>query len=231
MTSTSMTMHTGAAHVGQLKRYSLPGFAASLIIFVLSAYPAQADGRSPSAVVKGLQQGLLATMKQAKELGINGRYERLRPVIDESLYLPAMVATATAPYWNDGTTAERRRLIEAFRRMIASQVATFFDEYDGESFRIIRERKTNGPTVLVDTLVVRQEEFGVSITYVTAKIRDRWWIVDIIVEGGISEVKVRQNEYSSLLKEGKLDALAHALNAQADKILAAAKTASVTNRN
>lgn len=171
-------------------------------------------------MVQGFQSVLLDTMKQAKALGVKGRYQRLEPAIREAFHLPLMIATASAPYWQDGTAAQRSRLLAAFHRMSASTVATLFDDYGGETFRIVRERKTAGPTVLVDTQVVRPADDPVDITFVAARLQDRWWIIDLIVGGGISEVKVRRNEYARFLREGGLDRLARALDEQADHLLA-----------
>ena len=131
----------------------------SVSLLIYCAAPVQAAGQSPSAVVGTWQAGLLATMKEAKTLGLNGRYERLKPIIKQNYHLPLMIATASAPYWRAATQMQRGRVLDAFRRMSASQLAAFFDDYGGETFRVVRERKTRGPTVLVDTQIVRPEGF------------------------------------------------------------------------
>jgi phospholipid transport system substrate-binding protein len=190
------------------------------VIGVLAAVPASASAAGASPVVQGFQAVLLDTMKQAKALGVKGRYERLGPAIKEAFHLPLMMATASAPYWRDGTAAQRTRLLAAFQRMSASTVATLFDDYGGETFRVVRERKSAGPTVLVDTQVVRPGDDPVDITFVAARLQERWWIIDLIVGGGISEVRVRRNEYMRFLREGGLDRLAQALDEQADHLLA-----------
>ena len=61
----------------------------------------------------------------------------------------------------------------------------------------------------------------------TAKIQGRWWIIDVIVAGGISEVKVRKNEFSAVLKKGGLDELISVLNARADALLSGKEKAVV----
>ena len=134
------------------------------------------------------------------------------------------VVTAYMAGARAGTRAQRSRLLTSFQHMSASAVATFFDRYDNESFRIVRERKSNGPTVLVDTQITRPRKDPVDISYVVAKLRDRWWVIDIIIGGGISEIKVRRNEYATLLKEGGLDRLASELNAKAERLLSGKET-------
>jgi phospholipid transport system substrate-binding protein len=191
----------------------------SILVGVLCAAPTASRAGDASEVVRGFQAALLDTMKNARTLGVRGRFEKLGPAIENSFHLPLMVATASAPFWRAGTAAQRERLLAAFRRMSASTVATLFDDYEGESFRIVRERKATGPTVLVDTQILRHGSDPVDVTYVAARMRDRWWLIDIVVEGGISEIKIRRNEYAGYLREGGLDRLAQALEDRATRLL------------
>lgn len=200
------------------------------MIWVSLALPATAGGSGASAVVSDFQAGLLETMKDAGKLGVKGRFERLKPLIERSFHLPLMIATATSPFWRAGTREQQQNLLAAFQRMSASTVATLFDGYDDEAFRVVRERKAEGPTVLVDTQIVRPDNDPIDITYVAARLRDRWWIIDIIVAGGISEVKVRKNEYLKLLTEGGLDRLTRALDDQATRLLSGQESAEVRHR-
>jgi len=207
--------------MGQGVRMAFParvGIAAFAFV-VLSVSAAWADAGSPSALVSRFQDGLLKTMQEAKSLGLKERSDRLKPLIGQVFHLPLMVATASAPFWKAAPHDQRRDLVVAFERMSTSSVATLFDDYDNETFEVVRERDTRGPTVMVDTRIVRPHDDPIEITYVTAKLGARWWIIDIIVGGGISELKVRRAEYLSLLKEGGLPNLTRALSEKADRLL------------
>lgn len=195
------------------------GAVVCLFVFLFATAPVAAPSPS-SAVVSRFQASLLETMREAKALGIEGRYRKLRPVIGDIFHLPLMAATATAPYWRPAPAAQRRALLDAFIRMSASSVATLFDDYNNETFEIVRERDPRGPAVLVDTKINRPGKDDVEITYVTAQIGGRWWIIDIIVGGGISELKVRRDEYLSVLKEEGLPGLTRVLSDTADRLLA-----------
>lgn len=186
-------------------------------LFVSTAF---ADPASPSALVSRFQGGLLETMRGAKVLGVQGRFRKLEPLIGDVFHLPLMVATAAAPFWRPSPGPQRRALVAAFERMSISSVATLFDDYGNEKFEIVRERKTRGPTVLVDTRIVRPANDPIDITYVTARLSGRWWIIDIIVGGGISEIKVRRAEYMLSLKQGGLPALTRKLLEKAERLLA-----------
>lgn len=188
------------------------------ILVVRPSAAAEEDGAR--AVVAGFQQGLLGAMKDARTLGIKGRADRLMPFIETAFNLPVMIATASAPFWQGATAEQRAALVESFSRMSIASAATLFDSYSGETFRIAGTRKGNGPTLLVDTQIVRPKRDPVNITYVAANIRGRWWIVDIIVGGGISELTVRRSEYQSILKEGGVASLVATLSRKAENLLA-----------
>jgi len=194
-------------------------------VFVLAAAltvvgPAYAEEDGPRALVAEFQNGLLGVMKEAKALGVKGRFERLTPMIDKTFNLQVMIATITAPYWRAASDEQRGKLLAAFRRMSIASAATLFDDYEGEQFKLIGERKGAGPTMLVDTRIDQIKDDPVDITYVTAKIRDRWWIIDIVVDSGISELTTRRSDYQRLLREGGVSRLTAGLEDKAANLLA-----------
>ena len=201
-------------------------FRAANRIIILGALclllPATVNAGPDSAVgvVKDFQAGVLEVLKKVKTMDVRSRFDLVAPLTKQNMHLTLMVATASSPYWRSASKTQKADLVKAFHRMGASSIVTLFDQYDGEVFRIWRSRKTSGPTVLVDTKIGNPKDPDpTEVTYVTAKIQGRWWIIDVIVAGGISEVKVRKNEFSAVLKKGGLNELTSVLNARADRLL------------
>jgi len=192
----------------------------SLLIVLFISNPVLSDNSTARGVVEGFQTSLLDVMKRAKELGVQGRFKVLGPLIEDRFHLPLMIATASAPYWKAGSAAQRSKLLAAFGRMSASALATLFDDYKGEIFQVERVRKSSQRLFIVDTKIIRKKDDPVFISYVAVDLKDRWWIIDGIVSGGISEVKARRSEYSALLKKGGLNRLTYALETKADRLLA-----------
>ncbi|MCP5373218.1 MAG: ABC transporter substrate-binding protein [Hyphomicrobiales bacterium] len=192
-----------------------------MILFVLfaTATPADASDSGPRPVVESFQAGLLQVMREAKTLGVKGRYDRLSPLIDDSFHLRTMVRIACGPYWKQADDSQQEALVTAFKRMSTSTLATLFDGYGGQEFRTVGERDAGHGTVLVDTQLVDPDGSTVSISYVSIHGRDRWWVVDVIVDDGISELKVRISEYRAVLKKGGPAALIDLLNAKADQLI------------
>ncbi len=190
-------------------------------LFVLVAtVPAGAAEGEPRVLVERFQGKLLAVMKEADTLGVKGRYERLVSPIEEAFHLPLMVRIASGAYWNAANTAQRRRLVSAFRRMSASTVATLFDGYSGETFEAIGEKPGPQNTLLVEAKLVIPDKSSVNLTYVAKTIRERWRLIDVIVDNDISELTVRRSEYRSVLKKEGVEGLIATLNKKADELIA-----------
>lgn len=191
------------------------------VLFVLvAAVPAGAAEVEPRVLVERFQENLLAVMKEAETLGVKGRYDRLISSIKETFYLPLMIRIASGPYWKGANQTQRSRLISAFRRMSVSRVATLFDGYGGETFEAIGEKPGPQNTLLVKTRIVIPDKPSVNLTYVAKTIKERWRLIDVIVDDGISELSVRRSEYRRVLRKEGVDGLIATLNKKADELIA-----------
>ncbi len=191
------------------------------VLFVLvAAGPAGAAEVEPRVLVERFQGNLLAVMKEAETLGVKGRYDRLVSSIEETFYLPLMIRIASEPYWKGANQTQRSRLISAFRRMSVSTVATLFDAYAGETFEAIGEKPGPQNTLLVETRIVIPDKSSVKLTYVAKTIKERWRLIDVIVDNGISELSVRRSEYRRVLRNEGVDGLIATLNKKADELIA-----------
>ncbi len=192
-------------------RFNIPWFLA----FFLAALPAGAGEVSPRAVVEAFHESLLAVMKKADELGMQGRYRHLEPRIDEAFDLARMIRVASGSHWRKADPAKRRQLLGAFRRMSVSSYAAQFDGYSGQSFVTVGERKEPKNIHLVETRILSPGEEPVDITYVTKNSGDGWRIVDVLLDNAISELAVRRSEYRRILIIRGVDGLIAALNRKA----------------
>ncbi|MBI3113914.1 MAG: ABC transporter substrate-binding protein [Rhodospirillales bacterium] len=193
--------------------------AVALAILVVAAASFPAAAETPSKVVEKFQADLLQVMKDAEKLSVRQRYERLAPTVETSFHLPLMVQIATANHWQDASPSQRVQLVSAFRRMSVTTLATLFDSYDGESFQVLAEKPGPQHTQLVLTKLTKSDKSTVNIAYVARKFEDGWRMIDVIVDDGISELKVRRSEYSSVLKSDGIPGLVALLNRKADELI------------
>jgi len=192
---------------------------AILVLAVVMA-PVCAQAGSASDLVASFQGGLLSVMKEAKSLGVKGRYEQLKPVIKETFHLSLMAALSAGTHWQSATNDQRNRLVQAFTGMSVATLATLFSGYSGEQFNVTGERPGPQGITFVDTsLTVPGRDSNVQISYVARRFDGEWRLIDVIVDGGISELKVRISEYRQTLNQGGVEALIRLLNNKAGDLL------------
>lgn len=206
-------------------RFTLKGavWAAFLGLACIAPTPA-ISGDSPQAVVAQFQGALVEVMKEAKALGVRGRFERLNPIVDRAFHIPLMTQIATAAAWAETGDDKRHDMVNAFRRMNISTLATLFDGYSGETFKVVGEREGPQNTRIVETLLTKPDKSTNEIAYVARQFSSRWYLIDVVVDRGISEISVRRSEYARILKDQGVDGLIKTLNSKADELLSTPKT-------
>ena len=173
----------------------------------------------PENIVTGFQADLLKVMKEAEKLSVRQRFDKLAPSVDKSFHIPLMIQIASGGYWKKATPSERTQLVEAFRRMSISILATLFDGYSGEVFKLGKVMPGPQKTSLVMTKLVKSDKSTVDIAYVLRRFKNGWRIIDVIVDNGISELKVRQSEYRLILNKKGIPGLISLLNGKADELV------------
>ena len=191
-----------------------------LFIFLLSTVAQAEEKAGASAVVRQFQAGLLSVMKEADKLSVKQRYERLAPLIEEAYRLDDMIRIASGNFWAQASADQKTRLRSAFKRMGVTTLATLFDGYSGESFEILTEGPGPQETTVVVSHIARPEKEPIAINYITRRYGDRWYVIDVILDKAISELKVRQSEYRAVLQKDGVEGLVTMLNRKADQLVA-----------
>jgi phospholipid transport system substrate-binding protein len=181
--------------------------------------PAAASSDPAARQVEAFHAALLDTMKRAKELGIQGRYNRLQPAVDATFDFAAMTQAIVGPSWASMSAADRKSVIDAFRRMTIADYAKNFDGYNGEQFVTNPQVQERGGDKIVSTQMTAPGKEPISFIYRLDDAHGGWKIDDIYLEGFVSEVATRRSDFASTLKSGGAPALAQKLNALADNLL------------
>lgn len=178
---------------------------AGVLLGGLALAPAVAQESGPAAVIERLDATLLEVMQAADELGYQGRYERLAPVLKESYDFAFMTRIACATAWRDMTPEEQALLTELFTEMSIASYAARFDGYGGESFEIVGEAPGPRDAVVVETQLVRPNDKPVGLNYVMREGDDEdggWRIVDVLLDEKFSELARQKSEFSAVLRSG-----------------------------
>ena len=171
-----------------------------------------------AAQIETLNSALLETMKQAKSLGVEGRYRKLEPAVTSAFDLPTMTRIAVGPRWAAVPPADQAALIKAFTRLTVANYAKNFDGYSGERFTVDPQVDTRGPDKLVRSHIVQPGDKPVDLTYRMRQASDgRWKIIDVYYNGSISELAARRSDFAASIAQGpqvllqKIDALSNKL--------------------
>lgn len=210
-----------------------PSIRAALLAFAVAAgapalalaqdagAKAEAPLTDPAAKqIRSFYDALLSSMKSAKTLDVNGRYKKLEPAVDAAFDFPDMTRMTVGPKWETMSAADRAALTSAFRRMTIADYAHNFDGYNGESFEVSANVPERSGDKVVSSKFVIPDKMPIPFLYRMHKTDKGWQIIDIFLNGYVSEVATRRADFASTLETGGAQALARKLNALTDKTLA-----------
>ena len=181
--------------------------AAVILTGLLLTGPARA-GETPAETVQTVNDALLHVMKNAEALGFQGRQAYLTPVLTETFDLPAMARLAAGRYWDRFDNDEKRNLVTYFTDLSISTFAARFDGYSGETWQIEGTSEApRGGTIVENRLITgRGEIFAINYLMRQTESGD-WRIIDVYLDGNISELALRRSEFNSVLRNGGVDHL------------------------
>lgn len=182
--------------------------------------PATPTTGEASKSIDTLHAALLDVMKNAESLGYDGRAAKLTPVVPQHFDVAFMAEKAVGAYWKNASEAERKRYLEAFLRFMVANYAGQFDGWTGQSFETLGEEPARNDTLIVRSRVLDPKDENVELNYRMHKTPAGWKIIDVYLDGTVSELALRRSEFSGIVKRENFDALIAALDAKIAKLAA-----------
>jgi phospholipid transport system substrate-binding protein len=179
-----------------------------------------ATASEPSQIVDTLHTNLLQVMKNATALSYEGRAKQLKPVVHELFDLSFMAEKSVGRHWKTLEDADRTRLLTTFRRFIVANYAGRFSGYSGQVFETLKEEPSAHSTMLIHSRILIRDGETIQLNYRLRRVEDRWRIIDVYLNGTVSELALRRSEYSSLIKREGFEALLSALDKRIDDFAA-----------
>ncbi|HXC57654.1 MAG TPA: ABC transporter substrate-binding protein [Rhizomicrobium sp.] len=191
-----------------------------LLALLFAAAPVSAARADDPAIatVQGFYDTLLASMKGGKALGAQGRFAKLQPAVARAFDMGTMIKYAVGPGWDAATPADQSALTDAFARMTAAQYAGNFDSFHGESFVVDPNVVTRGSDRYVSSKLVTKDQ-TVAFIYRVRQFGSSWKIIDVLLDGNISQLSVYRSDFAATVKAGGAQALVTKINGLADKAL------------
>jgi phospholipid transport system substrate-binding protein len=178
-----------------------------------------ADSGADPAVrqIESFYAVLLDTMKRGEQLGLQGRQRQLTPIVEEVFDLPAMTQLSVGPSWSSLSESERKAIIDAFTRMTVANYAKNFAKFAGEKFVVEPAVKMRNSDKIVESKLLGSDGSSVPFNYRMHLVGDKWKIVDIYLNGYVSQLALRRADFSSTIASSGAAGLVKKINEMVDK--------------
>lgn len=178
----------------------------------------------PSQAIEGLHAVLLDVMKNAKSLGYAGRAAKLTPAIPRFYDVPFMAEKSVGRHWKSASEADRQRFLATFLRFMVANYAGQFDDWSGQHFETLGEEPARMDTVLVKSRLVDPKGENVELNYRMHQVDGHWRIIDVYLDGTVSELALRRSEFSGIVRRGDFDALIATLDKRIEELSSGTKS-------
>lgn len=173
---------------------------------------AQGNG-DPKAMVQSFYDALEETMKQGEQLGFDGRYKKLEPVIHDTFDVPVMAKIAIGAEWTAFSAEQKQAVLQKFDQYMVTTYAARFRTYKGQKFEVGEVKSPADNRTLVETKLVRSNGEPVSLNYLfRPDAASSWKIIDVYLSGAISEMARMRSDFSATVTNGGAEALIAALD-------------------
>lgn len=172
----------------------------AMLVTLLASSAVWAENK-PEAVVDGLNNGLLNVMQEAKNLGYDGRFKKLAPLLERTYAFGEMARIVSGSYWKSFSDSEKQALVRAFANMSISTYASRFNGFGGERFEIVKSEEIPPPSpgILVHTNLLKANGEAIKLNYRLFLVDGVWRVIDVYYNASISELANQRSQYLSVL--------------------------------
>ena len=197
--------------------------AALVTVLTLSSVASAEEEAESRKTVEQLNAGLLQAMAGGDALGYAGRSALLEPIIDRTFDLPFIAELSLGRHRHALSEEAAAEWLALFRRFTISVYAERFRGNAARGFEIQSVEPARRDTYVVRNRLLRSGgRDPVQIDYRLRRSPDRVWkIIDVYLNGVVSELALRRSEYSAVVERDGFDALVKSLE---ETVAAAAGT-------
>lgn len=178
------------------QRYIL--FLSVFMVAIAVPFPANAVQPEPSQTINNLNAALLQSMKRGSELGFEGRYMLLSPVIQDSFALSHTARIVAGGFWKTFSEEERNVYLKTYADWTVATYAGRFGGYSGEQFKLISESLPDRETATVTSKLIESNRDEVEFNYQLRRMEGAWRIVDVRILD-VSQLALTKAQFVSIL--------------------------------
>jgi phospholipid transport system substrate-binding protein len=192
----------------------------ALLACLLSTLPSVAGAADPTGAREPIDQlyaVLVDCLKNADALGLEGRRVKIAPAVAAGYDLPFMAEKILGRHWRELPESDHARWTDAFGRLTVATYAERMTGFTGQSFEVLKVEPSQRGTAVVYTQVVTPKEAPIAINYRMRENGDGWRIIDVYLNGTVSELALRRSEYAAVLQRDGFQKLVSSID---EKIVA-----------
>lgn len=194
----------------------------ALLVFATAARAA--DAADPAAqTVSRFNDALESVMKDGPALGVSGRVDRLTPAVERSFDLTTMAKFMVGPSWSSMSADQQGAVAAAFGRMTVASYAVNFARYSGQDFTVDPQVAERGGDKLVQSKMIIPGADPVTFIYRMRQDGGTWKIIDIFLNGFVSELATRRSDFASTVASGGAPALIAKIDGVTEALLSGKK--------
>lgn len=205
-----------------MAKYALGLLMALFVALAVGEMRAADAAADPAArQIEQFYAALIDTMKNGRELGIQGRYRQLAPVAEDTFDLEAMTRLTVGPAWSTMSEPDHKAVTDAFGRLMLSNYAKNFKSFGGEQFVVDPMVKMRNEDKIVESKLVRSGgRSTVPFNYRMHLVGDKWKIIDVFLNGYVSQVALRRADFSSTVAASGASGLVKKIDELVDRQMA-----------
>jgi len=151
------------------------------------------EAHTARQIVDTFQAQLIAVMKDGKQLGYSGRYNKLQDAVTNSHDLTKIARIVVGKEWEKLTETQQQQLVDVFSKLSIGSYAHNFKEFTGEAFIFDSEEETTRGGVVIHARLTIPEEKDVKFDYMLKEKGNSWRIINIIANG-VSDLALKRSE-------------------------------------
>jgi phospholipid transport system substrate-binding protein len=187
----------------------LVGLLRALVVGLLVCVPrvGAADDPPATKIIARLNASLLDALKNAEQLGYEGRAKKIAPAIDAAFDVPFMAEKSIGKYWKPLSDADKARWVALFREFSVANYAGNFTHYSGQRFEIDGEEPGQNDTQVVHSKLIDPGGEDTELNYRLHGTPSGPKVIDVYLKGTVSELALRRSDYTSVLAREGFDGL------------------------
>jgi phospholipid transport system substrate-binding protein len=182
-----------------------------LVLLVPGAVRA-AEVEAARTPIEQLYAVLVECLKNADALGLEGRRAKIAPAVESAYDLPFMAEKILGRHWKTLGAPDHRRWTDTFGRLTVATYAERMTGFTGQVFEVLRVEPSQRDTAVVYTQVVTPNEEPIAINYRMRQNGTGWRIIDVYLNGTVSELALRRSEYAAVLQRDGFETLVSSID-------------------